>query len=192
MNIPNWISIFRIILIPFFIGSIVYYTPEKDFLRFIALAIFFIAVVSDGLDGYIARTRKVKTKLGSFLDPMADKLLLSSSFITLALANNIPLQIKLPMWISILVISRDIILSLGSLLIHVITGNLKISPSFLGKFTTFFQMVTIIGILLQFRFVFVIWDIAVFFTIVSGIDYILKGTKMLNAANINCANNILL
>ena len=138
MNIPNWISIGRIILVPFFIGTVVYYAPEKDFLRIYSLLIFSIAVVSDGIDGYIARTRKMKTTLGSFLDPMADKLLLVSAFISLTVATNIPHQIRIPMWVLILVISRDVIIALGSLLIHVVTGNLKIKPSFWGKLTTFF------------------------------------------------------
>ncbi|MFH1459236.1 MAG: CDP-diacylglycerol--glycerol-3-phosphate 3-phosphatidyltransferase [Candidatus Omnitrophota bacterium] len=181
MNLANWISIFRIILIPIFISTIVYYSPGKDYLRFLALIIFVTAVLSDGIDGYIARTKKLKTRLGSFLDPLADKLLLSSSFITLALAHNIPLEIRLPLWVPILVLSRDIILTLGSLLIHVITGDLKITPSILGKLTTFFQMVTIVCILLQYHFSFIVWHIAVFFTIVSGFDYIIKGNKIISA-----------
>ncbi|MCP4649858.1 MAG: CDP-diacylglycerol--glycerol-3-phosphate 3-phosphatidyltransferase [PVC group bacterium] len=180
MNIANWISIFRIILIPFFISAVVYYSPDKDYLRYVALSIFLLAVISDGIDGYIARTKKLKTVLGSFLDPMADKLLLSSSFITLSLANNIPLEIRLPLWVPILFISRDIILMLGSFLIHVITGKLTISPSILGKLTTLFQMATIIFILLQLPFSFWIWNTAVFFTVVSCFDYILKGNKQLN------------
>ncbi len=185
MNLANWISIGRVILIPFFIASIVYYSPEKDFLRFVAIGIFLTAVISDGIDGYIARTKKIKTRLGSFLDPMADKLLLSSSFITLALAGNIPLQIKLPLWVPILVISRDVMLALGSFLIHVITGDLKIVPSILGKLTTFFQMAAIICILLQMPFSYFLLYTAAFFTFISGFDYIIKGTKLINNANIN-------
>ncbi len=184
MNLANWISIFRIILIPFFIGAIAYYRPEKDFLRYVALTIFLVAVISDGVDGYIARTKKLKTRLGSFIDPIADKLLLSSSFITLALAHNLPQAIKLPIWVPILVISRDIILVLGCLLIHVITGDLKMNPSFLGKLTTFFQMITIICVLLQFPFSYLVWNIAAFFTIVSGFDYILRGNNFINNNNL--------
>lgn len=180
MNLPNWISIFRIMLVPIFIGAIAYYTPDKDYLRFVALSIFLIAVLSDGIDGYIARTRKLKTRLGSFLDPIADKLLLSASFITLALAQNIQLQIRLPLWIPLLVISRDVILVFGSFLMYVITGDLKISPSILGKLTTVLQMITIICILLQFSHAYIIWNIMAFFTIVSGFDYIIKGSRSLN------------
>ena len=185
MNFANWISIFRIILIPFFVCTIVYYSPEKDYLRYISLAIFLAAVISDGVDGYIARTRNMKTRLGSFLDPMADKLLLSASFITLAVTHEIPSEIRLPLWIAIIVISRDIILTLGSLLIHVLTGKLQINPSVLGKITTVLQMGTIICILLQLPFSFLVWDIAAFFTIVSGFDYIYKGSKLLSNAGIS-------
>jgi len=180
MNLPNWISIFRIILVPLFIGTIAYYNPGKDYLRFVALLIFLTAVISDGIDGYIARTQKLKTRLGSFLDPIADKLLLSTSFITLALVHNFQLEIRLPLWIPILVISRDVILVLGSFLIHVITGDLKISPSIPGKLTTVFQMGTIICVLLQFGYSHIVWNIAAFFTIISGFDYIIKGSRLLS------------
>ncbi len=185
MNIANWISVFRIILIPFFVCTIVYYTPEKDYLRYVSLVIFSLAVISDGLDGYIARTRKLQTRLGSFLDPLADKLLLSASFITMAVTPEIPTAIRLPLWIAVIVVSRDLLLAMGSLLIYMLTGNLKIAPSYLGKLTTVFQMVTIISILLQLPFSFLIWDIAAFFTIASGIDYMYKGNKLLSNAGIN-------
>ena len=187
MNLANWISVVRIILVPFFIGAVVYYTPEKEYLRFAALLIFLIAVISDGVDGYIARTRKMKTRLGSFLDPMADKLLLSSSFVTLALAHNMPMVIQLPFWMPILVISRDIILTLGALLVYVMTGDLKIAPSIMGKMTTFFQMVTIVSVLMQWPQANTIKDIAAFFTVASCFDYILKGSRLLG--NINQHNS---
>jgi len=127
----------------------------------------------------------MQTRLGSFLDAMADKLLLSASFITMAVTSEIPSEMRLPLWIAILVISRDIILAMGSLLVHVMTGNLKIAPSYLGKLTTVFQMLTIICILLQLPFSFLIWDIAAIFTIASGFDYIYKGSKLLSNAGIN-------
>ena len=183
MNLANWISIFRILLVPVFIGTIVYYGPDREYLRAVSLMIFLLAVVSDGVDGFIARTRSQKTRLGSFLDPMADKLLLSSSFITLALAHNLPFDIRLPLWIPILVISRDVILALGSFLIFIITQDLKIVPSFLGKLTTFFQMSTIIAVLLQYKFSYGVWNVAAFFTVVSGFDYLVRGTRVLGAYN---------
>ncbi len=190
MNLANWISIFRILMVPVFIGTIVYYDPQREYLRSAALLIFFLAVISDGVDGFIARTRSQKTRLGSFLDPMADKLLLSSSFITLALAHNLQFDIRLPLWIPILVISRDVILALGSFLIFIITQDLKIVPSLLGKATTFFQMTSIIAVLLQWRFSPLLWNTAAFFTVVSGFDYILRGTRLLGAYNAHNHNSL--
>jgi len=183
MNLANWLSLVRIILIPFFISAIAYYRSDKDFLRYIALGIFMLAVISDWVDGYIARSKKLKTKIGSILDPIADKLLLSSSFIILALAHDFPANIRLPLWLPILIISRDIILVLGSVLTYMITTKINIIPSLLGKLTTFFQMGTIICVLLQFSFSALIWHTAAFFTVISGIDYILKGAKFLGTNN---------
>ena len=182
MNLANWISVFRIILIPFFVGSIIYCSPQRDYLRFVAVGIFCIAAISDILDGYIARTQNMQTRLGSFLDPMADKLLLSTSFIVLAFAHNISFAIRLPIWVLILIISRDIILALGSMLIYLTTSNLKIEPSVWGKLTTFFQMATVICILLQFKYSFLFWDIAAVITVASGLDYIYKSNKLLSVA----------
>lgn len=180
MNLANRISILRILLIPFFILSLSYYTPEKDILRWVALFIFSLAVVTDAVDGYVARIFGQKTTLGSFLDPLADKFLLISAFICLTIIDSFPSHLRLPAWVLIIVISRDVIIVLGTILIYVITQHIEIIPSRLGKIATFFQMITIIGLLLQFQHSYVIWTIAMFFTIVSGINYIRRGTKLFN------------
>ena len=185
MNLPNWISIFRILCIPLFIGTLAYYSPDQDHLRLVALAVFLIAVISDAVDGYIARTRHLKTRLGSFIDPLADKLLLTSSFICLAVAHNIPPAFRLPLWVPILFISRDVILVIGAALVHIVTGDLKIAPSPLGKLTTFFQMATVIMVLLQGRPALSVCYVAAFFTIVSGFEYLLKGSRLLSANGTN-------
>jgi cardiolipin synthase (CMP-forming) len=177
VNLANKISIARIILIPFFIAAVVYSRME------IALGLFILAVISDGVDGFIARTLKQKTRLGTILDPIADKLLLVSAYLSLAFATNIPSNIKMPPYVPIIVISRDAIIVLGSVMIHIITGDLKVSPSAIGKITTFFQMATIISILVQFEYSFVIWNLAVAFTVFSGIDYIVKGSRLLTENN---------
>lgn len=183
MNLANKISIARVLLIPFFIASVIYYAPERQGLRFIALFIFSLAVLTDAIDGYIARMKSQKTRLGTFLDPLADKLLLVSAFISLSLLTNIPPHLRLPPWLPIIVISRDIIIVLGTVIIYLISGNIEIVPTKLGKVTTFFQMVTIISVLLHFRYSNFIWSAAAFFTILSGIDYIAKGSRLLNGAN---------
>ncbi|MFA6320899.1 MAG: CDP-alcohol phosphatidyltransferase family protein [Candidatus Omnitrophota bacterium] len=172
LNLANRITILRIILIPFFVAAVVYSHLE------IALVIFIIAVISDAADGFIARALKQKTALGTILDPVADKLLLLSAYICLSVAGSIPADLKLPPYVPIIVISRDVIIVLGSVMVYVVTNNLKISPSSIGKITTFFQMITILSILLQFKYSFLIWNLTVLFTIISGIDYVIKGSRL--------------
>lgn len=180
MNLANKISITRILLIPFFVAAVIYYTPERDFLRFVAMGIFMLAVISDGLDGYIARTRNQKTTLGAYIDPIADKLLLITSFITLVMAGNFPDGRGLPAWVVLIVISRDIIIILGSVVVYLMKGHLEVIPSVLGKITTFFQMLTVISVLLHFKYSFIVWDVAVAFTVLSGIGYIRRGSRSLS------------
>lgn len=173
MNLANKISIARIMLIPFFIAAIVYSRMD------VALILFILATISDGVDGFIARALKQKTRLGTMLDPMADKLLLLSAYICLSFASGVPGHLKMPPYVPIIVISRDAFIVLGSVTIYFITGDLKVSPSISGKVTTFFQMLTIISILLQFKYSYVIWNLTVILTAISGIDYIVKGTRLL-------------
>lgn len=183
MNIANKISTFRILSVPFFIASLLYYSPQRDFLRFIALAIFSLAVISDAVDGYFARKNKEKTQAGLVLDPLADKLLLISAFICLYFIEGFPLKIKFPLWVILVVISRDTIILLGAMLIYIIKNNLEIYPTRWGKLTTFFQMASVIAVLLQLSFSFFFWVLATFFTIISGIDYIRRGLGVLYGAN---------
>ncbi len=180
MNLPNRISILRILLTPVFICVMLYYTPSHDYLRFVALGIFSLAVLSDALDGFLARVLKQKTELGTVLDPIADKFLLFTAFITLAATHNLPEGIRLPLWVPIIVVSRDIIILLGALIIFLVTGDIKIAPSPLGKVTTFFQMATIISVLLLYPRSNYIWNTAAAFTVLSGIDYIIRGARQLN------------
>ena len=172
LNLANKITMARIISIPFFIAAVVYSKLN------IALFIFILAIISDAADGFIARTLKQKTALGTMLDPVADKLLLLSAYICLSLAGSIPPDLKLPAYVPIIVISRDVIIVLGSVIVYVVTNNLRVAPSAIGKMTTFFQMVTIVSILIQFKYSFVVWNIAVLFTIISGVDYVIKGSRL--------------
>jgi len=174
MNLANKISISRIILIPFFIASIVYSRID------IALIFFTLAILSDGADGFIARTLKQKTRLGTILDPVADKLLLTSAYICLSMVNTVPAWVRLPPYVTIIVISRDAIIVLGSIIVYMTRGDLKVSPSVIGKITTFFQMITIVGVLTQLKYSYILWNTAAVLTILSGMDYVMKGSKLLN------------
>jgi len=177
MNLANKITIARIILIPFFIASIVYSRLD------IALAFFILAIISDGADGFIARALKQKTKLGTILDPVADKLLLISAYICLCVSRSIPADLRLPPYVPIIIIFRDVMIVLGSIIVYVTKGDLNVSPSIVGKLTTFFQMITIVSILTQFGYSYVVWNIAVLLTVISGIDYLIKGSRLLGENN---------
>ena len=174
MNLANKISISRILAIPVFIAAVLYNKFEW------AAAIFIIAILSDALDGYIARSRGERTQLGALLDPIADKLLLMSAFVCFSLVRDIPDQLRLPPYVPIIIISRDIFMGLGCFIIYVIKGKIQIIPTLIGKVTTFLQMITIVALLFRVNFTPILWNIAILFTIVSGVDYISKGSKLLN------------
>jgi len=174
MSIANYISLFRIILIPFFIMCVFYS-------RFgAALVIFSTACFSDAIDGYIARVTNQRTKLGAILDPIADKLLLGSAFICLSVLYTLPEYIRIPPYVIIIVLSRDAIILIGYLLIHYMQREIKIEPCWSGKCTTVLQMMTIIAVLAEWPYVVWLWNVAMAFTVFSGARYLHKGIKVLN------------
>ena len=180
MNLANRITILRILLIPFFIATLLYYQEGSIYTGILALVIFALASFTDAIDGGIARTLDQTTELGTVLDPIADKLLIASAFISLSMMKSIPPNMKIPGGVVLIVISRDIIILLGFLVIYFLKGRVLVKPSFLGKITTFSQMIAIIAILMTSQYnKFFIYP-AVFFTIISGIDYIWRGSRQLN------------
>jgi len=181
MNVANKISTFRILSVPFFIACLVYYAPEREYLRNLALAIFILGVISDGLDGYIARKAKMQSKAGLILDPLGDKLLLISAFVFLSFACR--LTLKFPLWVGFIVISRDLIIILGAVVIYMVKQSLDVYPTKWGKLTTIFQMFSVISVLLQWKLAMLIWWPAVIFTVISGIDYVKRGFKILYASD---------
>ena len=179
-TLANKLSIFRILLIPLFIATIMYYTPEKDFLRLWAVGIFVLAIFSDALDGYFARVKGERSKLGTFLDPLADKLLLITVFICLSIVKTLPPEFKLAPWVVIIVISRDAIIVIGTTIIYMINQRLIISPTILGKITTVLQMATVLTLLLQLAIFPLVMYAMIFFTVLSGLDYIRIGSRQFN------------
>ena len=177
MNIPNFLSLLRIILVP----VIVIFLIQGLYVK--ALIVFVIAGLTDALDGALARLLNKKTKLGSFLDPLADKILLSTSFISLAIFGLIP------SWLAVIVISRDFIILLGLLILSMMSVTYEIKPVFVSKVTTTLQIATIFFALLLKTFTYNIisydwiiilsWMTATF-TIISGLIYIIKGVKFIN------------
>jgi cardiolipin synthase (CMP-forming) len=180
MGLENKITIIRILLVPFLMASLFYYKPEYDFLRFIALGIFFVCALTDAIDGYVARKFYQKTELGKILDPLADKLLILTAFLCLSVLKEIPAASKIPPWLTIIVLSRDAIILLGSVIIFVILKNIEIKPSHFGKATTFFQMATVVMSLLQFGFIVFFWYATAFLTVLSCLHYVWRGSKVLN------------
>ena len=181
MNIANKISTFRILSVPFFIACLFFYSPEKVYLKNLALMIFVLGAISDGLDGYIARKAKIQSKAGLILDPLGDKLLLISAFVFLSPICR--LGLTFPLWVSFIVISRDLIIILGTVVIYMVKQNLDVHPSKWGKLTTTFQMLSVICVLLQWKLAVLVWWPAVIFSVISGIDYVKKGFKILYATD---------
>ncbi|MGB2599383.1 MAG: CDP-alcohol phosphatidyltransferase family protein [Candidatus Omnitrophota bacterium] len=174
MNLANMITILRMMLIPVFIMTVMYHKLN------LAFVIFVIAAATDGLDGYIARVRKERTQLGRILDPVADKMLIISAFVSFSLVSGLPGYLKMPVYVPIIIISRDVFILLGAVVIYLLTQNLEIKPSILGKITTFFQMLTVISLLLRFVYSCWIWNAAVVLTVISGLDYLRIGAKQVN------------
>jgi cardiolipin synthase len=174
MGLANWLTLLRILLIPVFVTLLVYRRPG------VALLVFAVAAFTDLLDGWVARRYKDESSLGAFLDPMADKLLLTASFITLTYLK------ALPFWIAAVVISRDVILVAGALLIYMLGGRIHPRPTWAGKAATFFQVLAVLtGLLARFFQIQlaprpVLW-LAAAFTIISGLQYIIRGMRFLNA-----------
>lgn len=175
MNLPNSITLVRVILIPFFIDLMIYgyYQP--------ALIVFVVAALTDALDGLIARLTHTQTELGAFLDPVADKLLIVSSFVTLAILQ------QLPVWLVIIVVSRDVILVLGSFVIYVTGHSLPIMPSIPGKVTTVLQLIVVTLTLLFMAYGFTTTYLvtahvaAAVATAASGVQYVLRGMKLMSS-----------
>lgn len=183
MSLADKLTSVRIILIPVFV-SLLIYSRSHSYLRRFAIAVFAVAVLSDFLDGWVARMRKEKSDIGQIIDPLADKMLLLTAFISLyVLRNSLPLEFQMPLGIVLVVVSRDLIILLGVVLLHFLKVELTIAPSIWGKLTTFSQMFTVLCLLLNLSFFPWIWKAALIFTLISGVDYFLRGVKAINGSN---------
>ena len=189
MTTANKITIFRILLVPFFIVQFLYYVRTGNELnRVFALLAFALAALLDGLDGYIARRYNQKSELGTILDPLADKLLLVSGIILLSFDSG-QYFARLPLWLIVTIISRDMIVLIGVIVVHFMCGKVAVRARFAGKLATVFQMGTVLWILLQWTdraLPFLIFGAALF-TGVSGVIYILDGIRQLNASPTSAA-----
>lgn len=171
MNIPNSLTILRILLVPVYIGSLVYERFDQ------ALIVLLVAGITDALDGTIARAANQRTRLGAFLDPLADKLLLTSGFITLSIIHVIP------SWVTIVIVSRDAMLLLGTAVAQFTETQLDITPTFLGKGTTFLQLCYVLIVIflssrhMDLELLTALQYAMIVFTVSSGFHYLYRGYR---------------
>jgi len=202
MTTPNKITITRILAIPVFVMMAIYYGrgvskgAPREWQHVVTVALFLAAAASDGIDGYIARRFNQKSQLGLILDPIADKGLLLAAIITLSFSNW---TYEFPLWFPVLVIARDAVILIGTVVLHFIVGKVQVKPSWLGKTATAAQMIAIASVLLQlnlFNYNFVLFNgtfslnfidipivLAGFFTLVSGIGYVMNGIQQLQGSD---------
>jgi len=183
MNLANKFSFVRLFLTPIFVLTILYYRVDNILLASLPVIIFLLAIITDGVDGFIARRYDQATRLGAVLDPLADKFLITVAFIALTFTTTIPPHLRIPPWVLIVVITRDIFIVTGASIIYMMFEYIEFKPSLLGKITTFIQMVTILSVLLRFNYSYVIWNTTVVFTIASGIQYLIRTNRLLNGKN---------
>ncbi len=176
LNIPNMITLFRIVLTPVLIICLI----QGFFLK--GLVVFILAGITDALDGFLARVLRQKTIVGVYLDPLADKALVASAFITLSILTIIP------GWLTVIVISRDLVILFGVAILSQLSVQFEVRPAMVSKATTALQFLTILAALLsqvQPRQVdkifvsYIFWATAIL-TAFSGFVYILRGIRFLN------------
>jgi cardiolipin synthase len=167
MTVPNLITSLRIILVPVFV---IYLINDR---HTAALVVFIIAGISDGADGLAARLLNQKSELGAYLDPVADKLLLVAAFVVLAVRGYVP------PWLTVLVISRDVMILLGVLILSLLGAKFAIRPSILSKVNTCLQLATVFMVLtneyIRFssQFTTVVFWLAGILTVASGLHYMM-------------------
>lgn len=172
MNLPNLITVLRILIAPLFFTELVSYKPGQEYHRWIAFWLFIAGVVSDAVDGMIARVTKNQTPLGRFLDPLADKLLLLSGFLGILLVDSLPYHP--PVWVTVAVVFRDIFLIGGLIVVVLMYGKIHVKPNFLGKVTTVAQMATLTALLLGLKISVILWNITGMLSILSCLYYLVR------------------
>jgi len=187
VTLPNLLTMFRMVLIPVFVSLLFYQ-------KFIwALAVFIIAGVTDGLDGLFARRFNQKSQLGTILDPIADKLLLVTSFVVLSLPSisaqqQPPSHLPVPFWVTTAVISRDIFITVGAAAINIVTGFRSFRPSWLGKLNTTVQILAVVSILIAASipswisgyYLPTVYATVFALSVISGVHYVFFASRLLN------------
>ena len=188
MTVANQITLVRIALIPVFVTLAIYYgesvlePPRQPELRWWAIGVFLLASASDGLDGWVARRFNQRSRLGTILDPIADKGLLLSALLVLTFGHW---EVRFPVWFLILVLARDTIIFLGCVVLQFLNGDVRVRPSWFGKFATVFQMAAITWVMLQLTVPPPIYVIAIagVFTALSFVGYFTDGIRQVGESD---------
>jgi cardiolipin synthase len=180
MNIPNLLSLLRVVLVVPFLWALRHGTPGW------ALVIIGFAGLSDALDGFLARQLHQQSRLGAYLDPVADKLLLAAAYVALAVPGWHP-GLSVPVWVAVLVLTRDLLILTSAAILWVAIGERDFPPSAVSKLTTVFQVSGVILALLACLFPrvegvssVVLYVVAVL-TVISGVDYVVRRIRSLRA-----------
>jgi len=203
----NWatrITIFRILLIiPFVsfmlkINDPVLSDTARNAMRYVSVLLFLVMAVSDGVDGYLARRKNQITKLGTFLDPIADKLLITCACLLLASQRGQVVNFLLPPTVVVLIIGKDLFLLIGFVIVYLITSKIHIAPVFIGKLATTLQLSMVTGILIGpeisciipgwIWFLRTLWWSAAGTAILVTLIYIRDGSRYIEAYEQNLAN----
>ncbi len=177
LTLPNFLTMLRMAMVPFFVIAV----NEHDFR--LALWTFVIAGLTDSLDGYLARSLQMRSRIGAYLDPIADKILITCAYVALTVPQG--QSVVIPLWLTILALFRDFLIMVVALVLYLVEGLRHFPPSILGKLTTTMQVVTITVVLLANLAVVPGWlPMTCFYSsfilvIVSGFNYIYRIGRML-------------
>jgi cardiolipin synthase len=185
ITLPNLLTVFRMALIPVFVSLLFY----QKFL--LALGIFIVAGITDGLDGLLARRFHQQSPLGRILDPIADKMMLVTSFVVLSMRGvypiPIPKHLPIPFWVTITVMSRDVFILVGAAAINMVTGFRAFQPSLPGKVSTVVQIVAVATVMLAAQihvgtgyYLPTVYASVFALTLLSGVHYIFFVSRLLN------------
>ena len=188
MTTANKITILRMLLIPFFVVEVLYYVKTgNEAHRLVGLLCFAVAAICDGVDGYIARHYNQWSELGAILDPLADKLLLVSGVVLLSFDHG-PLLGQIPLWLTVTIIGRDLLILIGMVVIQITVGKVRVRPRLVGKAATVLQMVAVVWLLLKWdvsfgaRWILMLTVGAAICTGVSGFFYVYDGVRQLSSS----------
>lgn len=205
LSLASRITILRILLIVPFVSFMLKINDSalspgaQNAIRYVSIFIFLVMAISDAIDGYLARIKKQVTKLGAFLDPIADKLLMTSACLLLASERGHVQDFLLPPTVVVLIIGKDLFLLIGFLIVYFITSRIHIVPVFIGKLATALQLSMVAGILIApeisgilpgwIWFLRILWWSAAGTAILATLIYIRNGSRYIEQYEQNLANN---